>query len=85
MHTAAAAPLRRNEMITVSNKLEGLAPRRKAAGLTQAQLAEKIGVTRASIANWETGVSWPPVSLLPVMADVLICPIEDLYVAPETE
>lgn len=85
MHTAAAAPLRRNEMITVSNKLEGLAPRRKAACLTQAQLAEKIGVTRASIANWETGVSWPPVSLLPVMADVLICPIEDLYVAPETE
>lgn len=85
MHTAAETPLRRNEMITVSNKLEGLAPRRKAAGLTQAQLAEKIGVTRASIANWETGVSWPPVSLLPIMADVLICPIEDLYVAPETE
>lgn len=32
---------------------------RKAAGLTQRQLAEKIGVSNTSISNWEKGLSRP--------------------------
>ena len=70
-------------MIITPKKLEGLAPRRKAAGLTQTQLAKMIGVERASIATWETGVSWPPARLLPALADIFFCPIDDLYVAPD--
>ena len=64
-------------------KLEGLAPRRKAAGMTQAQLAASIGVERAALAMWEIGASWPPARLLPALADVLICTIDELYAAPD--
>lgn len=32
---------------------------RKAAGLTQRQLANMIGVSNTSISNWEKGVSFP--------------------------
>lgn len=66
-------------------KLEGLAPRRKAAGMTQAQLAEQIGVERAALAMWEIGANWPSARILPALADVLLCSIDELYWAPETE
>ena len=32
---------------------------RKSLGLTQRQLAEKIGVANTSISNWEKGLSRP--------------------------
>ena len=63
-------------------KLEGLAPRRKAAGMTQSQLAAAIGVERAALAMWEIGASWPPARLLPALADVLLCSIDELYEEP---
>lgn len=66
-------------------KLEGLAPRRKAAGMTQAQLAEAIDVERAALAMWEIGASWPSARILPCLADVLLCSIDELYEAPEKE
>lgn len=65
--------------------LAGLKPRRKAAGMTQAQLAEAIGVERAALAMWEIGASWPPARLLPGLADVLLCSIDELYEEPEKE
>ena len=64
-------------------KLEGLAPRRKAAGMTQAQLAEAIGVERAALGKWEIGANWPSARILPALADVLLCTVDDLYEAPE--
>ena len=36
---------------------ENIMQLRKAAGLSQEQLAEQIGVSRQSISKWETGVS----------------------------
>lgn len=32
---------------------------REALGLTQAQLAERVGVARETVGNWETGTSTP--------------------------
>ena len=69
---------------TLPRSLEGLAPRRKAARLTQFQLAERIGVERGALAMWEIGKSWPSAQLLPALAELLSCSIEDLYTAPET-
>lgn len=66
-------------------KLESLAARRKAAGMTQAQLAAAIGVERAALAMWEIGASWPPARLLPGLADVLCCTIDALYEPPEVK
>ena len=66
-------------------KLEGLSPRRRAAGLTQAQLAEQIGVERAALAMWEIGANWPSARILPALADVLLFSIDELYYAPESE
>jgi transcriptional regulator with XRE-family HTH domain len=33
--------------------------KRKAAGLSQAALAETVGVTQAAVSNWETGRAEP--------------------------
>lgn len=64
-------------------KLEGLAPRRKAAGMTQAQLAAALDVERSALSLWEIGINWPSARILPAMADLLLCSIDDLYTAPE--
>lgn len=40
--------------MTLSEKLQNL---RKAAGLSQEQLAERLNVTRQAVSKWETGVS----------------------------
>lgn len=47
-----------------------IAALRKANGYTQAQLAEMLGVSNKTISNWENEVSYPDLSLIPVIADV---------------
>lgn len=63
--------------------LLGLPARRKAAGYTQERLSAALGVTRVALAQWETGRAWPSAALLPKMADLLLCSIDELYEAPE--
>ncbi|MBO7667793.1 MAG: helix-turn-helix transcriptional regulator [Firmicutes bacterium] len=63
--------------------LRGLAARRKAAGLTQSQLAERLFVSRQSIDFWERGVKWPTPDRLPAIAEALGCSIDELYREPE--
>lgn len=48
------------------------------AGLTQDNLAERLGVVRTTVAMWETGKSIPRADLLPDLAKILGCSIEDL-------
>ena len=71
-------------MPKIPTGLLGLAERRKAAGYTQQSLAQLLGVERATLGMWEIGRSWPSAALLPQMADLLLCSIDELYVAPET-
>ena len=47
-----------------------IATLRKANGYTQAQLAEQLGVSNKTISNWENEVSYPDLSLIPVIADL---------------
>ena len=44
---------------------------RKAKGLTQKQVAEKLGVLPKTVSKWETGHGFPDVSALSALADVL--------------
>ena len=45
--------------------------RRKALGLTQQALAEKLKVSFQAVSKWENGTSYPDITLLPVLAAVL--------------
>lgn len=48
-----------------------LAEKRKAKNLTQAQLAEHLGVSDRSVSRWENGATMPDVSLFVPLCDVL--------------
>lgn len=56
---------------------------REAAGLSQPQLADAMGVTQAAVSGWEAESFLPKVRQLPLLAGVLGCGYEDLFaVAP---
>lgn len=57
----------------ISKKIKAL---RKTRGLTQEQLAEKLGVQRATISNYEIGRRSPHIKELEKIADVLGVPLE---------
>lgn len=52
---------------------------RKAALMTQSELAEKIGVTPQVLSNYENKKRRIPVSLLVPIADALNCTLDDLF------
>ena len=54
--------------MTFSEKLQTL---RKAAGLSQEQLAEQLGVTRQAVSKWETGEGKPDIDNLLPLAKLL--------------
>ncbi len=43
---------------------------RKKAGLSQEELAEKIGVSRQAVSKWETGEALPELNKIIALADV---------------
>lgn len=51
---------------------------RKKAGLTQAVVAEKLGITAASVCQWETGKNLPRAEKLPEIATLYGCTVNDL-------
>ena len=52
---------------------------RKEKRITQAQLAEKLGVSEQAISKWENGQCAPDVSLFPVMAEFFGVSIDRLF------
>ncbi len=48
-----------------------IALKRKTKNLTQAQLAEKLGVASKTVSKWETGVSMPDYSVIENLCDEL--------------
>ena len=55
-----------------------IAQRRKATGLTQAQLAEKLGITDRAVSKWETGKALPDTSLMLDLCHILEITVNDL-------
>ena len=57
---------------------ENLRKLRREKDLTQEQLSELLGVTFQSVSRWETGVTYPDIELLPVIAELFGVSLEKL-------
>ena len=72
---------------------EKLSEKRRAKGLTQDSVAERLGVTPQAVSKWENDASCPDISLLPAIAALYETTIDELlskesapavaYVPPE--
>ena len=60
------------------NFSEKLKEIRKKEGISQEQLAEKIGVTRQAITKWETGKGLPDVENMVIIAEIFKTTIDEL-------
>ena len=49
------------------------------AGLTQEQLADKLGIGPQSVSKWENAVSMPDITTLPILAETFGVSIDDLF------
>lgn len=58
---------------------ETLARLRLESGLTQEEVANHLGITKAAVSKWECGQSMPDISLLPAIADLYSTSIDDLF------
>lgn len=65
--------------------MRGLNTMRRRAGLTVAELAERLSVNRATIYFWEAGRYWPKAEYLPRIAEILGCTIDELFANPNEE
>jgi transcriptional regulator with XRE-family HTH domain len=55
-----------------------IAAARRARGLTQGELADRLGVTRSAVAQWETGRAGQVTGTLSRIAEVLDVAVESL-------
>lgn len=60
------------------NLASKLVSKRKEKGVTQADLALYIGVSKASVSKWETGQSYPDITFLPLLAAYFNVSIDEL-------
>lgn len=51
---------------------------RKEKGMTQLELAEKMGVTDKAVSKWERDLSFPDVSSIPKLAEIFEVTVDDL-------
>ena len=65
-----------NSNIVLCTKIAEL---RRAAGLTQDALAEKLGVTFQAVSKWENMLSCPDIALIPALADIFDVSIDTLF------
>lgn len=55
-----------------------LAKLRKSRNITQQELAEVVGTSFQNISKWETGVTTPDITMLPVLADFFQVSVDEL-------
>ena len=55
-----------------------ISERRRAQGLTQAELAERLGITDRAVSKWETGRSLPDSSIMLDLCRLLSISVTDL-------
>ena len=62
---------------------EQIAALRKAKGLTQSELGERLGVSFQAVSNWERGETLPDVTLLPDLAKILETTVDFILLGNE--
>lgn len=62
---------------------EQIAALRKAKGLTQSELGERIGVSFQAVSKWERGEALPDVTLLPDLARILETTVDFILLGSE--
>ena len=51
---------------------------RKAKGMTQADLAEQMGITDKAVSKWERDLSYPDIASIPHLAEILGVTVDEL-------
>ena len=64
---------------------ENLQKLRKEQGISQEQLAEKLGVTRQSVSKWESGASYPEMDKIVALCNMFHCDMDVLINKDITE
>lgn len=55
---------------------------REKMGLSQQQVAEAVHVSQQAVARWESGLAKPRADLLPQLASLFNCTIDELFWTP---
>lgn len=55
-----------------------IATLRKEQGMTQLELAEKMGVTDKAVSKWERDLSYPDINSIPKLAEIFHVSVDDL-------
>ena len=75
----------RSEVIVDGKLGERLLALRKASGMTQEQLAEKVFVTRQAVSKWERGESVPDLELLVALAEMYGVSLDELVLGTRAD
>ena len=51
---------------------------RKKCNMNQSDLEKKLNLSRTTITKWETGKTYPRIQMLPQIAKILKCTVQDL-------
>ena len=62
-----------------------IASKRKSLGMTQEQLAEKLGKSRKAVSKWERGVCLPEVSIYTELCDILGITLNEFFAGEDIE
>jgi transcriptional regulator with XRE-family HTH domain len=62
-----------------------IAKLRKQQGMTQLELAEKMGVTDKAVSKWERDLSCPDINSIPKLAEILGVSVEELMQSKKEE
>lgn len=47
--------------------------------ITQTELSQKLNISRTAVGKWEKGQAFPRAKLIPKVASILNCKIDDLF------
>ncbi len=65
-------------MINTSKLAQRIADARREKGLTQSELAAKVGVSAQAVSKWERAIACPDISILDELADAVGLSVTDL-------